>query len=93
MQIKCQYKILFGDKYLKQYLIEFTYRVYKVTYNVYQLLFTNLNMLDSIWIVKTHFSMLPPPTQNLVKKQFLLLLMSLNIQGILACVKLLTMFV
>ena len=25
-------------------------------------------MLDSIWIVSTHFCMLPPPTQHLVKK-------------------------
>ena len=25
-------------------------------------------MLDSIWIISTHFCMLPPPTQDLVKK-------------------------
>ena len=29
---------------------------------------TNLYMFDSIWIVSTHFCMLPPPTQHLVKK-------------------------
>ena len=37
--------------------------------------------------------MLPPPTQHLFKKQFLLMYMGIHILEILACIVLLTMFV
>ena len=31
-------------------------------------MFTNLYMHDSIWIVSTHFCMLPPSTQHIVSE-------------------------
>ena len=50
-------------------------------------------MLDSILVVTAQmFCMLQPTIQHLVKK-YLLLLMNQKIQGIPACIVLLTMFV
>ena len=62
--------------------------------NIYQILLNNLQILDSIWVVIAQmFCMLKPTIQHLVKRKFLLLWMNQNIQGIPACIVLLTMFV
>ena len=62
-----QYEIWFGDSLSKQYMITYTYNA-KYLCNIYQFCSTNLQILDSIWVVKattyhTKFS----------KKKFLLL--------------------
>ena len=60
--------------------------------NIYQFCPTNLQILDSIWVVIAQmYCMLQPTIQHLVKK--VLLWMSKNIQGIPARIVLLTMFV
>ena len=62
--------------------------------NIHQILLNNLQILDFIWVVIAQmFCMLQPTIQHLVKRKFLLLWMNQNIQGIPACIVLLTMFV